>query len=257
MKLMKPLSILVACLALVACTTTPKPMTEAELDAFEKKVTAGDDTLSTHVVAQNLPMTQPRIDPKVPPAPPKLRNVKVISAFDVEDYTYMLADEGGKHIWVAVPQADVKSGDTLEMSQGTLMPDFYSKTLNKTFPEIYFITHIKVLTRAKPEEQTSIDTRAASDVSLAALVEGKDTYKGTKVRFKAKVTKVTPNIMGRSWVHVTDPSPDAKPIDLVVTTTDATGAGEIVTVEGVLILNRDFGSGYFFPMIIESARVVK
>ena len=45
--------------------------------------------------------------------------------------------------------------------------------------------------------------------------------------------------------------------DLVVTTLDEPKEGEVVTIEGVLAANRDFGAGYKYEVIVEDARVEK
>ena len=42
-----------------------------------------------------------------------------------------------------------------------------------------------------------------------------------------------------------------------VTTKDAVQGGDVVTVKGFLHLNRDFGAGYVYPVIIEDAKIVR
>ena len=43
--------------------------------------------------------------------------------------------------------------------------------------------------------------------------------------------------------------------DLVVTTTEEPKEGEVITVQGVLKANRDFGAGYKYEVIIEDATI--
>lgn len=82
---------------------------------------------------------------------------------------------------------------------------------------------------------------------------------GKKVKINAKVVKFNPNIMGRNWVHVQDGTgnPMQNSHDLVITTGDTVALGEVVTFEGVLTANKDFGAGYSYAVIVEEAKVVQ
>ena len=44
-------------------------------------------------------------------------------------------------------------------------------------------------------------------------------------------------------------------LSLVVTTLDEPKEGEVVTIEGVLAADRDFGAGYKYAVIVEDAKV--
>ena len=62
--------------------------------------------------------------------------------------------------------------------------------------------------------------------------------------------------MGRNWVHIQDGTgnPEDGTHDLVITTSQDAGADwDIITMEGVLTANKDFGSGYSYAVIIEEA----
>ena len=75
---------------------------------------------------------------------------------------------------------------------------------------------------------------------------------------RGKVVKVSPRIMGRNWVHLQDGTgnPDDNTHDLVVTTAlDPEADWDIITMEGVLTANKDFGSGYSYSVIIEDANL--
>ncbi len=78
-----------------------------------------------------------------------------------------------------------------------------------------------------------------------------------KVRVRGKVVKVSRMIMGRNWVHIQDGTgnPMENTHDLVVTTTAEPALDSIVTVEGTLHANRDFGAGYKYNAIIEDAEI--
>src|SRR6266545_3363840 len=81
-----------------------------------------------------------------------------------------------------------------------------------------------------------------------------------KVSVKGKVVKVSAGIMGRNWIHFQDGTGDAakKTNDVTVTTdADLPEVGKTVTVTGTLRKDKDFGSGYFYPVIIEGATISK
>jgi hypothetical protein len=81
---------------------------------------------------------------------------------------------------------------------------------------------------------------------------------GKNVVVRGKVMKVSPKIMGRNWIHLQDGTgnPDDKTHDLVVTTTqEIDPEWDIITLEGVLAANKDFGAGYTYVVIVEDANV--
>ena len=64
--------------------------------------------------------------------------------------------------------------------------------------------------------------------------------------------------MNRNWVHLRDGSGAAgKDNDLTVTTSDNAAVGDVVVVKGTVRLDKDFGAGYAYPVIVEDAKVSK
>jgi len=81
---------------------------------------------------------------------------------------------------------------------------------------------------------------------------------GQTVVVRGKVMKVSPRIMGRNWIHLQDGTgnPADNTHDLVVTTSiEPDPEWDIITMEGVLAANKDFGSGYTYVVIIEDANL--
>ena len=75
-------------------------------------------------------------------------------------------------------------------------------------------------------------------------------------KVSGKVVKVNANIMGKNWLHVRDGSGEEGTNDLTITSAGAVPAvGDTVLVTGTLGLNRDFGMGYQYPVIVEDAEV--
>ena len=76
---------------------------------------------------------------------------------------------------------------------------------------------------------------------------------------RGRVVKFNPEIMGRNWIHLRDGSGTAEKQDndITVTTTDVVAKGDLVTLRGKVVLDQDFTAGYAYPVMIESARVIK
>ena len=98
--------------------------------------------------------------------------------------------------------------------------------------------------------QDGLQTVAAVNQNKAALV-------GQTIKLQGKVVKVNNGIMGRNFVHVQDGTGDAAKgtNNLIVTSKQTAAVGDQVTVSGVVVLNRDFGAGYSYPLLIEDASI--
>lgn len=179
---------------------------------------------------------------------------KVIESIHVENYTYIKIIENSKDTWIAIPKLDVKVGDTVETSEGIIMKDFNSPTLKRTFSEIIFATKASVL-NSKDAEKITTSNKIPGIFSVSKILENSRDLSGKAITFKGKVTKFTPKIMNKNWVHITDLSNEK--LDLVLTTTDVVNIGDIVTMNGTLETDKDLGAGYFFKVIINDAKVVK
>ncbi|MEZ5059187.1 MAG: hypothetical protein R2879_19300 [Saprospiraceae bacterium] len=68
-----------------------------------------------------------------------------------------------------------------------------------------------------------------------------------------KVVKINPMIMGRNWVHLIDAS--VEEADLTITTQEPVPVGAIVSLEGTIALDKDFGAGYRYDIIMENAEL--
>jgi hypothetical protein len=97
----------------------------------------------------------------------------------------------------------------------------------------------------------------ANAKTVAELFAQRTALKGKDVAVKAKVVKVTASVMGRNWLHVRDGSGSkaTKDNDLTVTTDALAKVGDVVTITGIVSVDKDFGAGYAYPVIVESAKV--
>jgi hypothetical protein len=95
--------------------------------------------------------------------------------------------------------------------------------------------------------------------SVGEIFKKTEALDGKTVRIQGKVVKFSPMIMGRNWIHLQDGTGDpmTNTHDLVVTTSEQVKLDDIITVEGVLTANKDFGAGYKYMAIVEEAKTVK
>ena len=93
--------------------------------------------------------------------------------------------------------------------------------------------------------------------TVAELWAQRAGLKGKEVVVKAKVVKVTNSVMGKNWLHLRDGSGSkaTKDNDLSVTTDAVVKTGDVVTVTGVVSVDKDFGAGYAYPVILENAKL--
>ena len=111
-----------------------------------------------------------------------------------------------------------------------------------------------------PLEDISIEkSPAANGYTIEQIFTDAKELAGKKVQVHGKVVKFNPMIMGKNWIHLQDGTgnPMQNSHDLVVTSSETAEVGSIITVEGVLAANKDFGAGYKYTAIVEDAAIIK
>lgn len=105
-------------------------------------------------------------------------------------------------------------------------------------------------------QQSNINNETSTAImKIADVVANAKTLEGKEVTIQGEITKVNSRIMGRNWIHLKDGSKDD--YDLVVTSKEVMNIGENVTLTCLVALNKDFGAGYTYDLILEDARRVK
>lgn len=98
--------------------------------------------------ADALPSNHPAMDTKMPvlsaPAAPLPQKGKVLNAIDVPNYTYIEVAQNEKTFWIAGPNVAVEKGDMIRFNDGTVMTNFPSKVLKRSFPSITFVSEVVV-----------------------------------------------------------------------------------------------------------------
>ena len=76
-------------------------------------------------------------------------------------------------------------------------------------------------------------------------------------RGKGEVTKFSKGIMNKNWIHLQDGTKDNDDYDLIITSNVGTKVGDVITIKGKVFLDKDFGHGYFYKLIIEEGTIEK
>jgi hypothetical protein len=221
----------------------------------------------------NLKATQESTIVATQPGGAGMHNTIIQEVIQATSYTYLRVKEDKNEYWVATVKDDATVGGkySYNESEALEMNNFKSKDLDRTFPVIYFISEnagsegmqastAAPTTMGKPkvEQKTNeVIPQSTGGVSIAELYKNRAQYANKKVKVKGKVVKVNPEVMDRNWVHLQDGTSDSGNFDLTVTTLETANVGDIVEFEGTIILNKDFGAGYVYELIMESGAIRK
>ena len=190
-----------------------------------------------------------------------------------ERYTYLEVTEGARKYWVATAKTEAEKGKTYLYRGGLLKTNFRSQEFDRNFDTIYLVSHIidaaqhpggNLATASGegiPENQPTAGVAAANvkdAVKLSDLFADKQKYEGKIITVTGKSMKVNSGIMGKNWVHIQDGSKSkGKNLDLTITTNLTIVPGSEVALQGKIVLNKDFGSGYRYDILMEDATGVK
>ncbi|MBI2277570.1 MAG: TOBE domain-containing protein [Dechloromonas sp.] len=195
----------------------------------------------------------------------------VLEVKEVESYTYLRLKTASGEVWAAITKAAVKTGDDVTLGKVSVMTNFESKSLKKTFPTIYFGSlsgagsampagHPAPATEAAaPADVRVAKATGANARSVAEIVGQGAKLKDKPVVVRGKVVKYNPGIMGKNWIHLRDGSGSeaGNDNDILITTLHEARLGDVVTVKGTVRANRDFGGGYAYKVLVEDATLQK
>jgi len=253
MQKIKYIALFLFAIALVACDSKPKVI-EAESVGGQNNGPIFQDpnsaaTPGAIAPAQDMNATE--------------HKVTVAEVLNTEKYSYLRVKENGEEYWIAITRQDVKVGSTCYYRGGLLKKNFQSKEFNRVFETVYLVGEFRqesaeasapaggIAPGAEALAPPKNVQRAPGAIKISDLVANVAKYDGKTVKITGKCVKINPMIMGRNWLHIQDGS--GKNIDLTVTTTEMVQLGSIVTLEGVVAVNKDFGAGYKYDYILEAA----
>jgi len=195
---------------------------------------------------------------------------KVLEFIDAGTYTYVKLDNEGKVFWAAITARPVEIGKTYVYVEGMVMKDFESEQLGRVFDSVMFIQDFadinhgskQVKTSAAQHDHTKTDAQqgikvepAKNGKTIAEIFSNKTSLSGKKVIVNGQVVKISKSIMKRNWIHIQDGTESGGNFDLTVTSAMPVDfeVGDVLTFEGILSTDKDFGAGYKYSVILEEA----
>jgi len=206
---------------------------------------------------------------------------KVAETINVSNYVYVLLEED--NLWLAASLVEVRVGDRVEYIGGAPMKNFYSRELDRTFEDILFVTRFKVIESANshgsiadlhmlgaegaengftkggsvtPPTPGEIE-RLEGGRTIEEVLVGTDELEGKQISIRARVIKVSTNILGKNWITLQDGTGTAPNNKLIATTSEIVNVGDTVIANGIVQSNVDIGSGYKYKVVLEEATFTK
>ena len=230
-----------------------------------------------------MPAAAPAAEPGTPQGVETVSG-DVLETMDASTYTYLRVKTAKGDLWVATGKTKVAVGDKVTVPLESEMRDFHSASLNRDFPLIYFVTQISkggepaVTSRAgepapppmavahgmggaasASSAPVTVKPMAppAGGASIADVWARRASLSGKTVTVNGTVVKFNGGILGRNWLHVQDGSGKAADgtNDITVTTDAPAKVGDVVTVTGKIAVDKDFGAGYSYKVMIEEGKI--
>lgn len=200
---------------------------------------------------------------------------EVLETMNAGGYTYLRLKTPAGETWAAVNRATVSKGAAVTLEKVMVMHDFESKSLKKTFPKILFANLAATtggaaggnadmaaahagLVKTKNAEPINVPKASGANArTVAEIVKKAGELKDKPVLVRGKVVKYNAGIMGKNWIHLRDGSgaESDESNDILVTTTQQAKLADVVTVQGSVRTNKDFGGGYTYKVMIEDAKL--
>ena len=262
----------------LACNAAPPAESPASVaPADEQRPPAPEPGTSSNAIA---PAAGPRdAAPRDPAAPRNIFTGTIAEVVNSSGYTYARLTGGADDVWIAATEFDGKVGERVTVALDLPMRDFESRTLNRHFDLVYFVTDVARNgeplkgpspaagpplmaghgTGASPSSAPTVARvePPAGGVRVADVFARRTALSGKQVIVRGTVVKFNAGILDRNWVHLQDGSGSAasNDNDLTLTTDASVRVGDIVTATGTVRLDQDFGAGYSYGVMIEKATV--
>lgn len=204
-----------------------------------------------------------------------LHTITVNEVLPATRYVYLNVSEGDSKFWIATRKQEIKKGETYFYRGGLLKTNFESKEYNKVFDTIYLISNLVSQDHSKHTDNLNTNVQKSDPIAqkedipthtdkivehkgsikIAELIKDPKKYEGHTIQLSGKCVKVNPNIMDRNWIHLQDGSKND--YDLVITSNTFVPEGSDITIKATVVLNKDFGAGYKYDLILENGILVK
>lgn len=190
----------------------------------------------------------------------------VVEVKQTSGYSYFQVFEDGRQFWMATQILDAKEGDFIYYTDAFEMKDFKSKELNKTFESIMFVNDATLTLEEKPQPKPQGKAnpdrvknlemaKAPNGITIEDLYKNAAQYEGKEVSVRGIIVKYNTKIMNTNWAHIQDGTAHGDKYDLTITTNQELGEGKVGVFTGKILLNKDFGYGYKYDILMENAKV--
>lgn len=203
----------------------------------------------------------------------------VVETMDAATYTYVRVKTATGEIWAATSQFKVAVGDKVVVPLEMPMENFHSNALKRDFALIYFTSRI---TRegesagtapiamipghtpaggGAPAADSAMPAQVipppAGATSVADLWANRKALAGKRVTVRGKVVKFNGGILGVNWMHIQDGTGSEKDgtNDITITSEEGAKVGDVITVTGTVVVDKDFGAGYAYVVLLEKATI--
>ncbi len=219
---------------------------------------------------------------------------RVLEVIDVAAYTYLRLATAQGETWAAVSKAPVAVGSEVTVVDANRMEQFESTTLKRKFDVIYFgnlkadgsgagsgslppghpaipAGHPTIGGDANPHAGGAVAASESSPLphvkvpraaganaaTIAELFDESSKHVGKLVRVRGQVVKVTPGVLGKTYLRLRDGSATgAEPRELVVTSQAEARVGDVTTFEGTVQTQVDVGIGFVYPVLLADAKAL-
>ena len=197
--------------------------------------------------------------------------VEVMEIIPATKYVYLKVKEGNNEFWIATGIKDIQLGKKYVYKGALYYSNFESKALNRVFDEIYLVSYLlpdnhgtgtdevksaendKLTYPSKTKIDKSLKIKGSMKIS--DLVADPKKYEGQTVQISGECVKINQNIMKMNWIHIKDGSQND--YDLVITSNQIVLVDEFITIQAVVTLNKDFGAGYKYDLILENGVIIE
>jgi hypothetical protein len=201
----------------------------------------------------------------------------VLEVQQTSSFTYLRMKTKDGETWAATNRAPIEKGAQVTLQNPLVMTNFESKALKRKFDKIVFgdlpggaptisqtgpdlaaahagVTAAPAVTDVKVAKATGPGAR-----TVAEIVTKRAELKDKPVLVRGKVVKYNAAILGTNWIHLRDGTGSVADHsnDVLVTSKTEAKLGDVVLVKGVVRLDKDFGSGYNYAVMIEATELSK
>ena len=255
--------LLIVVLCVVSCNKGPKMI--SSFPANENSKNSTNDNTPQSKTKSNSTSTS------------ELHTVIVNEVLKTSKYLYINVNEKGEQFWIATRSMDVVVGETYHYKGGLLKTNYESKEHQRVFEKIYLVSnrlvHANHGTNSNLNEGNKLATKQEEIIAepvpivkpskkieikgslkISELVKNFIKYEGQIVQISGVCVKINFGIMGRNWIHLKDGSSDD--YDLVITSNALIKEDEVITMKAKVSLNKDFGAGYKYELILEDGILI-